>query len=83
LFVNCETQGEVDALWDALSAGGRKDQCGWLTDKFGVTWQIVPIALGRMLGDPDPAKSSRVMKAMLQMQKIDIARLEDAHRAVA
>jgi len=80
LFVNCETQEEVDTLWEKLSEGGRKDRCAWLTDKYGVTWQIVPTALGRMLGDPDPAKSTRVMKAMLQMDKIDIARLEEAYR---
>ncbi|HEV2956583.1 MAG TPA: VOC family protein [Xanthobacteraceae bacterium] len=78
-FVNCETQGEVDALWDKLSAGGAKNRCGWLTDQFGVTWQIIPTALGRMLGDKDAAKSQAVMRAMMQMDKIDIAGLEHAY----
>src|SRR5215467_4166 len=79
LFVNCENQEEVDELWERLSAGGRKDRCGWLQDKYGLSWQIVPTALSQLLGDPDPAKSSRVMKAMLQMDKIDIARLKEAY----
>ena len=79
LFVNCETQGEVDALWDMLSAGGRKDQCGWLQDKFGVSWQIIPTTLGKYLGDKDPKKSGNVMKAMLQMKKIVIKDLEEAY----
>jgi predicted 3-demethylubiquinone-9 3-methyltransferase (glyoxalase superfamily) len=83
LFVNCETQLEVDALWDKLSEGGRQDQCGWLTDKFGVTWQIIPTVLGRMLGDSDPAKAARVMKAMLQMRKIEVRQLEEAYQAAA
>ena len=83
LFVNCETQQEVDQLWDKLSEGGRKDHCGWVTDKYGLTWQIIPTALGRMLGDPDPAKSSRVMKAMLQMDKIDVAALQRAYEQAA
>jgi predicted 3-demethylubiquinone-9 3-methyltransferase (glyoxalase superfamily) len=83
LFVNCETQQEVDALWERLSEGGRQDQCGWLTDKFGVTWQIIPTVLGRMLGDPDPAKAARVMKAMLQMHKIEVTQLEEAYEAAA
>ncbi len=80
LFVNCETQQEVDALWDKLSEGGRKDRCGWLTDKYGLSWQIIPTALPKLMGDPDPEKSKRVMKAMLQMDKIDIAALERAHQ---
>lgn len=79
LFVNCETQAEVDALWDKLLDGGQPRQCGWLTDRFGVTWQIVPTALGRMLQDKDPAKSKRVMEAMMKMIKFDIARLEQAY----
>ena len=79
LFVNCENQEEVDELWEKLSADGRKDRCGWLQDKYGLSWQIVPTALSQLLGDPDPAKSSRVMKAMLQMDKIDIARLKEAY----
>jgi len=80
LFVNCETQQEVDELWDKLSEGGRKDRCGWLTDKYGLSWQIIPTALAKLMGDPDPEKSKRVMKAMLQMDKIDIAGLERAHQ---
>ena len=79
LFVNCETQEEIDELWEKLSEGGEKGPCGWLTDKFGVSWQIVPGALGEMLGDPDPEKSGRVMKAMLQMSKLDIAGLKQAY----
>jgi predicted 3-demethylubiquinone-9 3-methyltransferase (glyoxalase superfamily) len=78
LYVNCETQAEVDELWEKLSAGGRKDRCGWLQDKFGLSWQIIPSALPRLLGDKDRAKSQRVMKAMMQMDKIDIKQLEDA-----
>ena len=79
LFVNCETQEEVDELWEKLSEGGEKGQCGWLKDKFGVSWQIIPTALGELLSDPDPVKSKRVMEAMLQMGKIDIASLRRAH----
>ena len=78
-FVNCETQEEVDELWEKLSAGGQKSRCGWLKDKYGLSWQIIPSALGEMLGDKDPEKSRRVMKAMLQMDKIDIRRLQEAH----
>jgi predicted 3-demethylubiquinone-9 3-methyltransferase (glyoxalase superfamily) len=78
LFVNCETQAEVDELWDKLSEGGDESQCGWLKDKYGLSWQIVPTALGKMLGDNDPQKAKRVMQAMLQMRKIDIAQLERA-----
>ena len=79
LFVNCETQQEVDELWDKLSAGGEKNRCGWLRDKYGLSWQIIPTALGEMLGDRDPAKANRVMKAMLQMDKIDIKGLKQAY----
>ena len=79
LFVSCETQAEVDQLWEKLSAGGRQDQCGWLTDRFGISWQIIPTALGRLLGDPDPVKANRVMQAMLKMTKIDIAGLQKAY----
>ena len=79
LFVNCETQAEVDELWEKLSAGGEKSRCGWLRDKFGLSWQIIPTALGKMLGDPDRAKANRVMQAMLQMDKIDIRRLQEAY----
>jgi predicted 3-demethylubiquinone-9 3-methyltransferase (glyoxalase superfamily) len=78
-FVNCETQEEVDEFWDKLSEGGEKNRCGWLQDKFGVSWQIVPTVLGQLLGDPDPEKSSRVMKAMLQMEKLDIRGLQEAY----
>ena len=78
-FVNCETQEEVDELWEKLSEGGEKGPCGWLKDKYGVSWQIIPSALGELLGDPDPVKSARVMQAMLQMGKIDIASLRRAY----
>jgi predicted 3-demethylubiquinone-9 3-methyltransferase (glyoxalase superfamily) len=79
LFVNCETQDEVDDLWKRLSAGGETNQCGWLRDKFGVSWQIVPTILGTLMQDRDPVKSQRVMKAMLQMDKLDIALLKQAY----
>ena len=79
LFVNCETQPEVDELWEKLSAGGRKDRCGWLQDKYGLSWQIIPSALGKLLGDKDPQKANRVMQAMLQMDKIDIKKLKQAY----
>ena len=79
MYVNCETQAEVDELWEKLSAGGEKGQCGWLKDKFGVSWQIIPSALGQLMGDPDPAKAQRVMQAMLHMTKIDIAELQRAY----
>jgi predicted 3-demethylubiquinone-9 3-methyltransferase (glyoxalase superfamily) len=78
LFVSCETQAEVDELWERLSEGGRKDQCGWLQDRYGLSWQIIPTALGRLLGDPDRARAGRAMNAMLQMKKIDVAGLERA-----
>jgi len=78
-FVNCETQAEVDELWEKLSAGGETQQCGWLKDKFGLSWQIIPSALGRMLGDKDAKKSHSVMKAMLQMTKIDVNGLQRAY----
>jgi predicted 3-demethylubiquinone-9 3-methyltransferase (glyoxalase superfamily) len=77
-FVSCETQQEVDELWEKLSAGGRKDRCGWLQDKYGLSWQIVPSVLGKLLGDKDAGKAKRVMQAMLQMDKLDIKRLEAA-----
>jgi predicted 3-demethylubiquinone-9 3-methyltransferase (glyoxalase superfamily) len=79
LFVSCKTQKEVDELWNKLSAGGHKDRCGWLQDKYGLSWQIIPSVLGKMLADKDPAKSGRVMKAMLQMDKIDIKKLKQAY----
>jgi len=79
LFVNCETQEEVDHFWEKLSAGGAKSRCGWLKDKFGVSWQIIPTALGKMLQDKDAGKSQRVMQALLQMDKIDIKTLQQAY----
>ncbi len=78
-FVNCETQQEVDELWEKLSAGGREDRCGWLQDKYGLSWQIIPTALSEMLRDKDPEKAKRVMQAMLQMIKIDIKGLQRAY----
>jgi predicted 3-demethylubiquinone-9 3-methyltransferase (glyoxalase superfamily) len=78
-FVDCETQQEVDELWEKLSAGGERVQCGWLKDKYGLSWQIIPTILGKMLTDPDPAKANRVMKAMLGMQKIEIEALKQAY----
>ncbi len=78
-FVNCETQQEVDELWEKLSAGGEKSRCGWLKDKYGLSWQIIPSALTTMLKDKDPQKAKRVMQAMLQMDKIDIARLKQVY----
>ena len=77
-FVNCETQQEVDEFWEKLSEGGAKLQCGWLQDKFGVSWQIVPTVLGKLLQDKDREKSNRVMKAMLGMHKLDIKALQQA-----
>ena len=78
LMVDCQNQDEVDMFWGKLSEGGSKGPCGWLTDRFGVSWQIVPRVLSKLLNDPDKAKASRVMKAMLQMSKIEIAELERA-----
>jgi predicted 3-demethylubiquinone-9 3-methyltransferase (glyoxalase superfamily) len=75
-FVNCESQQEVDQLWEKLSAGGAKGRCGWLKDKFGLSWQIIPSALGEALGNKDPEKAKRAMQAMLKMDKIDIERLK-------
>jgi predicted 3-demethylubiquinone-9 3-methyltransferase (glyoxalase superfamily) len=77
--VNCQTQEEVDEYWKKLSDGGQEVQCGWLKDKYGLSWQIVPTILGEMLSDPDPKKAERVMKAMLQMKKIDIKGLKQAY----
>jgi predicted 3-demethylubiquinone-9 3-methyltransferase (glyoxalase superfamily) len=80
LLVNCESQAEVDDLWEKLADGGAKGQCGWLTDRFGVSWQVVPTALYRLIQDEDEEKSQRVMRAMLAMRKLDIAELERAYR---
>jgi predicted 3-demethylubiquinone-9 3-methyltransferase (glyoxalase superfamily) len=79
VVVYCETQEEVDAYWEKLSAGGAEVQCGWLKDKFGLSWQIVPTVLPKLLTDPDPVKSGRVMQAMMTMTKIDIRALEQAY----
>lgn len=79
LVVNCETQQEVDEFWGKLSTGGKEVQCGWLKDKYGLSWQIVPVAFFRMLRDKDAARSQRVMQAMFQMKKMDIAALEAAY----
>ena len=79
LLVNCKTQKEVDELWEKLSEGGKKDQCGWLKDKYGVSWQIVPAVLGEMMQAKDPKKSENVMKALLRMDKIDIETLKRAY----
>ena len=79
-FVNCESQEELDHLWEKLSEGGEKGQCGWLTDKYGLSWQIVPTALGQLMGDPDPEKAGRVTQAMLKMTKLDIAELQRAYQ---
>ena len=77
--VDCADQAEVDRLWDALSDGGSTERCGWLKDRYGVSWQIVPTVLPKLLGDRDPVRAQRVMQAMLQMSKLDIAALEAAH----
>jgi predicted 3-demethylubiquinone-9 3-methyltransferase (glyoxalase superfamily) len=81
LFVSCETQEEIDEYWEKLSEGGAEGPCGWLTDKFGVSWQVVPRVLGEMLNDEDPEKAKRVMNAMLQMSKIEIEGLRRAYEA--
>jgi predicted 3-demethylubiquinone-9 3-methyltransferase (glyoxalase superfamily) len=82
-FVGCETQDEIDRLWDKLTAdGGSPGRCGWLKDKFGLSWQIIPKALGSMLSDSDPAKAKRTLDAMLQMNKLDLGRLKAAHGGV-
>ena len=79
--VSCKDQDEVDRLWSQLTQGGAEGQCGWLKDRFGLSWQIIPERMGELLSDPDPGRSQRAMQAMLQMQKIDIKVLEDAANA--
>lgn len=79
LLISCEIQEEIDYYWEKLTADPKAEQCGWLKDKFGLSWQIVPTALGQLLSDPDPQKSKRVMQAMLQMKKIDVAKLKQAY----
>lgn len=76
--ISCDSQDEVDHYWTKLSEGGQTQQCGWLKDKFGISWQVIPTALPRLLGNPDRAKAGRAMQAMMKMTKIDIAKLEDA-----
>ena len=84
LFVDCKSQAEVDELWQKLTAdGGEESQCGWLKDKFGLSWQIIPARLRELMGDPDPVKAQRVVQAMLKMRKIDIASLEQAYKQEA
>jgi predicted 3-demethylubiquinone-9 3-methyltransferase (glyoxalase superfamily) len=78
-FVNCESQAEIDELWGKLSAGGEEQPCGWLKDRYGLSWHVIPSTMGKLLGDPDPARAQRVMQAMLQMKKIDLAGLQRAH----
>ena len=78
-FVNCETQEEVDYFWDKLTTGGTIQKCGWLKDKYGVSWQIIPTALGKLIGDPDRVKANRTVQAMMKMEKIDIQGLYDAY----
>jgi len=79
LLVNCETQAEVDDLWEKLTAGGEEVQCGWLTDKYGLTWQIIPNGLMELLDGKDPVRSARAMQAMLPMKKIDLAAIQKAY----
>jgi predicted 3-demethylubiquinone-9 3-methyltransferase (glyoxalase superfamily) len=80
LYVDCESQEEVDELWGKLTEGGEESRCGWLKDRYGVSWQIIPRTLVELMTDPDPVKSNRVAEAMLTMQKIDVQRLRDAYR---
>ncbi len=82
LVINCETQDEVDHFWEKLSEGGEEGRCGWLKDKFGLSWQVVPTILGELMQNPDPAKANRVMEAMMKMDKLDIAGLKQAAEGV-
>ena len=82
-LVSCETQAEIDALWEKLSAGGKESRCGWLKDRYGLSWQLVPTILPELLGDKDRARAQRAMQAMLQMSKLDIAALKRAHQGAA
>lgn len=79
LLVNCEDQAEVDRLWDALTEGGEEQQCGWLKDKYGLSWQIIPLGLTECIAGPDPAKAARAVQAMLTMKKIDLAKIRQAY----
>ena len=79
LVIDCSSQDEIDRYWDALATGGTQSQCGWLKDRYGVSWQVVPAVLGQLLGGPDPAGSQRAMQAMLAMQKLNIAELQKAY----
>lgn len=79
LYVDCETQDEVDYYWNKLTEGGSESMCGWLKDKYGLSWQIIPYNLGQLIGDADPAKAQRAVQAMFQMKKLDMAKLEAAH----
>jgi predicted 3-demethylubiquinone-9 3-methyltransferase (glyoxalase superfamily) len=79
LIVNCKTQKEVDRMWEKLSAGGEQSQCGWLKDKYGLSWQVVPTILPKLITDPDPARSQRVFQALMRMKKLDIKRLKKAY----
>lgn len=81
LFVSCEDQAEIDRLWARLGEGGQDQQCRWLKDRYGLSWQIVPAALGDMMQDPDPARAGRVMQAMLKMVKLDLAQLQAAYNS--
>jgi predicted 3-demethylubiquinone-9 3-methyltransferase (glyoxalase superfamily) len=81
LFVNCDTQEEIDYFWEALSKGGEKSRCGWLKDKYGLSWQVVPSLLGELMSDKDPAKTKRVMDAIMKMDKLEIEKLREAYNA--
>jgi len=82
-FIQCNNQEEIDYYWEKLTAGGEESMCGWLKDKFGLSWQVIPSVLGQLLGSPDPEKAGRAIQAMLQMRKLDIAALQAAHDGVA